>query len=184
MEGKDWAWTGALVGWRFGDLDIVLSDADALSLRRWRAAPRAAINVTAVADDKTLADISRLMTICLDIEVSAGFAEDAADAHLRRDHRAIALSLAGVAERLVSEGLAFDRDEGRAPRPRRHHATWPGFWAPIAPCRTAAFATPRSRPPRGTPTWHCVWAASPWMARHGPVPRNGRRRRTVRSCPT
>jgi ribonucleoside-diphosphate reductase alpha chain len=114
MEGKDWAWTGALVGWRFGDLDIVLSDADALSLRRWRAAPRAAINVTAVADDKTLADISRLMTICLDIEVSAGFAEDAADAHLRRDHRAIALSLAGVAERLVSEGLAFDSDEGRA----------------------------------------------------------------------
>jgi ribonucleoside-diphosphate reductase alpha chain len=113
MQGQDWALTGALLGWRFGDLDIVASEADALALRRWRSGPRAAIDVTAVGDDKALAAIARLMTVCLDIEISAGFAPDAIDAHLRRDYRPIALSLAGAAERLVSEGLAFDSATGR-----------------------------------------------------------------------
>jgi len=113
IQGQDWALTGALLGWRFGDLDIVASEADALALRRWRSGPRAAIDVTAVGDDKALAAIARLMTLCLDIEISAGFAPDAIGAHMRRDYRPMALSLAGAAERLVSEGLAFDSVTGR-----------------------------------------------------------------------
>jgi ribonucleoside-diphosphate reductase alpha chain len=114
IQGQDWALAGALLGWRFGGLDIVFSEADALALRRWRAAPRAAIDLTAVEDDKTLVAITQLMTVCLDIEISAGFAPDALDAHLRRDHRPLALCLAGIAERLVAEGLAFDSAAGRA----------------------------------------------------------------------
>jgi len=114
LAGQDWALNAALLGWRFGDLDVVFSGADAQALRRWRAAPRAALDLTALKDDRTLAAVTRLMTLCLDIEIAAGFAGDAFDAHLRRDYRPLALSLAGVAERLVSEGIAFDSDAGRA----------------------------------------------------------------------
>jgi len=51
--------------------------------------------------------------VALDIEVSAGFCKTVEDAHRRRDHRPITLALAGLAERLVTEGLAYGDSEGR-----------------------------------------------------------------------
>lgn len=103
----------ALVGWRQGDVDVSLADFDALVIRRWRAAPRAAINVTTFPDDESLKEVARLLTISLDIEVSAGFAASPTESHMRRDHRAVALCLAGIADQLVAEGLTYDSDAGR-----------------------------------------------------------------------
>jgi ribonucleoside-diphosphate reductase alpha chain len=113
LESTEQASLAALIGWRKGDVDVSLSESDALAIRRWRAAPRAAINVTRVANDDGLCETARLMTISLDIEVSAGFAHGHVEAHLRRDHRAIALSLVGIADQLVAEGLVYDSDAGR-----------------------------------------------------------------------
>ncbi len=103
----------ALAGWRQGDVDVSLSGPDAIAIRCWRAAPRAAINVTILPDDERLKEAAHVLTVSLDIEISAGFSRSASEAHLRRDYRAIALSLAGIADQLVAEGLAYDSDAGR-----------------------------------------------------------------------
>jgi ribonucleoside-diphosphate reductase alpha chain len=113
VAGGGGARDAALLGWRFGDLDLAFSEPDALALARWRAAPRAALDITIVRDG-ALPAVARMATVSLDIEVSAGFTATAEEAHLRRDHRAVALSLAGLAERLVAEGLVYDSDAARA----------------------------------------------------------------------
>ncbi len=112
-EADDPSRRAALAAWRGADLTIAFSSRDALAVAGARAAPIAAI---AVADlnDEQLADVVRLTLTALDIEVSAGFCGTAGDACLRRDRRPVVIALAGVAERLVREGLAFSEEAGRA----------------------------------------------------------------------
>jgi ribonucleoside-diphosphate reductase alpha chain len=111
--GDEGALQAALAGWRDGALTLTFSEADALALARAAAAPRAALDVGAAGDDETLSAWARVLTVCLDIEVSAGFTTMPAEACLRRDWRPVRLGLAGVAERLVSEGLAYSSRAGR-----------------------------------------------------------------------
>jgi len=102
----------ARVGWRTGDLTLAFDAADARALRLAAIAPAAALDVSVLEPAETEAAV-RILVVALDIEVSAGFTSAPADAYRRRDSRPIALTLAGVAERLVAEGLAFDSNEGR-----------------------------------------------------------------------
>ncbi|MDE2356064.1 MAG: ribonucleotide reductase, partial [Alphaproteobacteria bacterium] len=83
---------------------------------RWRsrAGPTAAINLVEAVDPARIAELAYLMVTALDIDVSVGFSETALEAYARRDHRSVALGVAGLAERLASEGLAYDSDGGRA----------------------------------------------------------------------
>ena len=104
----------ALVGWKTSRLTLAFSPLDARALIRAGIAPSAAIDVTAFGEAADLEAAVRLMVIALDIEVSVGFVAEPADAYRRRDVRPLALHLGGVAERLVSEGLAFGDAAGRA----------------------------------------------------------------------
>ena len=112
-SGVGAASSAALLGWKYGDLDLALSKQDVLSLLAWRAAPRAAIDVTAFDNDACLRQIARLVAICLDIDLSAGFVSSPVQAHLRREHRPLAISLAGLSEDLISRGLVYDSEAGR-----------------------------------------------------------------------
>jgi len=102
----------ARVGWRTGDLTLAFDAANAHALRLAAIAPAAALDVSALEPAEIEAAV-RLLVVALDIEVSVGFTVAPADAYRRRDSRPIALTLAGVAERLVAEGVAFGSDEGR-----------------------------------------------------------------------
>jgi ribonucleoside-diphosphate reductase alpha chain len=104
----------ALAAWSGADLTLVFSEADALALQRAAAGPRAALDAAALEDDLHLAAIARLLVVALDIEASAGFSETIADAYRRRDYRPVTLGLAGIAERLVAEGLAYGSPAGCA----------------------------------------------------------------------
>jgi ribonucleoside-diphosphate reductase alpha chain len=97
----------ALCAWARGGADLAFSDEDALALMRGRAAPVAALDVSRLDDETAIRQVATALTVCLDIEVSAGFCSEVAEAHVRRDWRPIRLGLAGVAERLVAEGLAY-----------------------------------------------------------------------------
>jgi ribonucleoside-diphosphate reductase alpha chain len=103
----------ALAGWR-GGLTLAFSEADALAPARAAAAPSAALDIAAVTDDAALGAYVRVLAVSLDIEVSAGFSATTAQAHLRRDFRPLRLGLAGLAERLLAEGLAYASPAGRA----------------------------------------------------------------------
>jgi ribonucleoside-diphosphate reductase alpha chain len=103
----------ALAAWAGADLTLAFSTADAETLARAEAGPRAALDVTAFARDEDLTAAVRLTLIALDLEASAGFASTAGAAHLRRDHRPVTVALAGLGERLVAEGLAFASPAGR-----------------------------------------------------------------------
>ncbi|HEY2177584.1 MAG TPA: ribonucleotide reductase [Caulobacteraceae bacterium] len=100
------------IGWKTGALTLALSVEAAQALELARIAPRAAL--MALVDPDDLAAAVRLLVIALDIEVSAGFVADPADACRRRDHRPIALCLAGVGETLTRDGLAFGAAAGIA----------------------------------------------------------------------
>jgi ribonucleoside-diphosphate reductase alpha chain len=113
IETPPAALAAAAIGWRTGRLTLALSRAEALALKRAAAAPRAAVNVFSLSDADIVA-ATRVLATALDIEVSAGFSADAVLAHRRRDDRPIIIALAGLAERLVSEGVAFGDDAGRA----------------------------------------------------------------------
>ncbi|HEY2047786.1 MAG TPA: ribonucleotide reductase [Caulobacteraceae bacterium] len=113
IEGEGCARNAALLGWR-GRLTLAFSQGDALALARSRAAPSAALDLFSLRDPADIAAAARLLAIWLDIEVSAGFCDTPANACIRRDWRPLRLGLAGVAERLVAEGLAYDSEEGRA----------------------------------------------------------------------
>ncbi len=97
----------ALAAWSRADLTLAFAESDALALERAAAGPRAALDAVASDDDAHLAAIARLLVVALDIEASVGFCDTVADAHRRRDWRPVTLALAGVAERLVAEGLAY-----------------------------------------------------------------------------
>jgi ribonucleoside-diphosphate reductase alpha chain len=112
-RGDPAAARAARIGWRDGRLTLVFSPHDAAALARVAAAPRAAVNVLELLDDQDLAAAVRLLIIALDIEISAGFCLDPVEPYRRRDHRPMVLGLAGVAERLVVEGLAFSAESGR-----------------------------------------------------------------------
>lgn len=104
----------ALAAWNGSELILAFGRADALALDRAAAGPLAAIDVTQLDDDDSLAGLARLIVVTLDLEVSAGFCTTVEDAHRRRDHRPVTLTLAGVAERLVAEGLVYGGADGRA----------------------------------------------------------------------
>ncbi len=102
----------ARLAWRSRDLTIVFDDAGAPALARGRIAPGAVIEVSALGVEALEAAV-RLVTTALDIEVSAGLCATPQAALCRRDFRPVALGLAGVAERLVADGLAFSSTAGR-----------------------------------------------------------------------
>ena len=108
------AWAGA-------DITLTASEADAGALRSARIAPRAALDVFAVCGED-LAAAARILTVALDIETSVGFCETPYDARTRRRERPLGLAVAGAAERLVVEGLAYDSDAGRARAAALHAA--------------------------------------------------------------
>ncbi|HEY1879207.1 MAG TPA: ribonucleotide reductase [Caulobacteraceae bacterium] len=103
----------AYAGWRTGALSLAFSAGDARALDLSGAAPKAALNVFGLADPEDFDAATRLLTAALDLEVSAGFVNSPLDAWRRRDHRPIGLSLAGVAETLVAEGLSYVEGAGR-----------------------------------------------------------------------
>ncbi len=114
VAGEDEAAVRAAhMGWRGRDLTLVFDPADAAALARARIAPRAAVNVPALAEDDDLEAVIRLVTVALDIESSTGFSAAAQDAYARRDHRPLAICLAGIGEHLVARGLAFGEAPGR-----------------------------------------------------------------------
>ncbi|HEY1448472.1 MAG TPA: ribonucleotide reductase, partial [Caulobacteraceae bacterium] len=104
----------ALAAWITGGLTLAFSPRDALALDRARIAPAAALNVLALSSPQDMEDAVRILVVALDIEVSAGFTVSPHDAYRRRDARPLALCLGGLAEQLVSEGLAFGGAAGRA----------------------------------------------------------------------
>ena len=103
----------AVSAWTGSDVTLAFSAADVLALERAAAGPVAVIDVTAIESERDLAAVVRLSVIALDIEASVGFCDPVVDAYRRRDHRPVTLSLAGVAERLVAEGLAYGDTRGR-----------------------------------------------------------------------
>ena len=112
MDAGPTARRAAVASWCGADVTLAFSESDALALKRAEAAPSAAINVAALETPENLAAVVRLMVIALDIEVSAGFSDGVEQAHLRRDHRPLSIVLAGVAERLVAEGLTYGAPDG------------------------------------------------------------------------
>ncbi|MDB5430696.1 MAG: hypothetical protein JWP35_1812 [Caulobacter sp.] len=98
--------SAARLAWETSGVVLTFADDDAERLGAALAAPRAAIAVTAF-EDETGFDVSafeqavRLATLALDILAQG-------------DARGVALSLAGVGDWLVSHGLAYDSDPGRA----------------------------------------------------------------------
>jgi ribonucleoside-diphosphate reductase alpha chain len=111
-EGRA-AIAAAAMGWRTGTVTIALSERDALLMAGAAIAPGAFVNLLELRDDAALETAVRQLVITLDVEVSAGFSAAPADAYRRRERRPLAISIAGLAERLVAEGLAFASDEGR-----------------------------------------------------------------------
>jgi ribonucleoside-diphosphate reductase alpha chain len=114
VAGDDAAVRAAHVGWRHGGLTLTFSPEEAEALLLARAAPRAAINVLALRRDDDLTAAATTLAVALDIENTAGFCRDAQSAYLRRQHRPRTVVLAGLAERLVAEGVSYDSDAGRA----------------------------------------------------------------------
>ena len=104
----------AALGWRSRRLTLAFGSADAVALARADIAPAAALNLLTLTDAAEIEAAARILTIALDIELSAGFCATAEAAWRRREHRPLALGVAGLAERLVAEGLAYDSDAGRA----------------------------------------------------------------------
>lgn len=113
MDGPG-ARLAAQTAWAGADLTLTFSPADAASIDLARLAARGWINLLAARGDEALIDLAALAVTALEIETSAGFLGTPEDAYARRDRRPLALGLAGLAERLVVEGLAYGAPEGRA----------------------------------------------------------------------
>jgi ribonucleoside-diphosphate reductase alpha chain len=97
----------ALAAWETGAVTLAFDRRDAEAVQRAQDAPRAA--VVAGAAPETIA----LWTLALEIETAAGFCADPAAAARRHAYRPLGLTLAGVAEHLASQGLAYGSDAGR-----------------------------------------------------------------------
>jgi ribonucleoside-diphosphate reductase alpha chain len=111
----------AHLGWKTGQITLALSADAARALALARLGPSASLDVMALSNAGDFEAAARIMVVALEIETSAGFVASPADAYRRRDHRPLSLSLAGVAERLVSEGLVYG-DPAGADRAAAIHA--------------------------------------------------------------
>ena len=118
------------LGWTTGAVTIAFNEADARTLLWDRIAPSAALDVTALAAPTDLEASVRILTLALEIDGAAGFTATPAEAYMRRDARPLSLRLAGIAETLVSEGLAYDSALGRA----RAKAIWARAHAAARSC--------------------------------------------------
>ena len=141
----------AFAAWRHGGFTVATSLDDAEALDLARIAPRAAINVLLFQQDADLKAAARTLAVALDIECAAGFSATSRAAHARRRHRPRLVVLAGVAERLVAEGLAFDSDPGRA-RAAGLHALVREM-APIGIVEDAEMALRLGGPTLGAAPW-------------------------------
>ncbi|MBS0409630.1 MAG: ribonucleotide reductase [Proteobacteria bacterium] len=103
----------AALAWRTRRLTLALGSEEAVALARAAEAPAGALNLASLTDLGDLEAAARILTVALDIEVSAGFCASAEAAWRRRERRPLALSVAGLAERLVAEGLAYAAPAGR-----------------------------------------------------------------------
>jgi len=108
------AMAAACRAWRDGDLTLVSTPAEAESLALARMGPRAAINLLALRSDDHLRAAAGVLAAALEIELSAGFHRTPQAAFLVRDRRPMAICPAGLAERLIVEGLSFDSRDARA----------------------------------------------------------------------
>jgi ribonucleoside-diphosphate reductase alpha chain len=104
----------AAAGWESGQIILAFDPRDAEAADRARLAPRAAIDVGRFWDGEALdidglAAAVRLWTVALELSLIAGPASDG----LAEAGRPLGLTLAGVAEWLVAQGLAYDSDAAR-----------------------------------------------------------------------
>ncbi len=105
----------AAAGWESDAVRLAFDPRDAEAADRARLAPRAAIDVSrcwdgATLDAEALAELARLWTVALELSLNAG-----ADGNgLIEAGRPLGLTLAGLAESLVSQGLAYDSDAARS----------------------------------------------------------------------
>jgi ribonucleoside-diphosphate reductase alpha chain len=105
----------AAAGWESGRVTLAFDPRDAEAAERARLAPRAAIDVAAFWDGEALdvdglAAAVRLWTVALELSLTVG----PAPSGLIEAGRPLGLALAGVAEWLIAQGLAYDSDAGRA----------------------------------------------------------------------
>ncbi|HZZ34786.1 MAG TPA: ribonucleotide reductase [Caulobacteraceae bacterium] len=108
----------ARIGWLSSELTLAFDEQGAHALALSRDAPRSCLNILFFLDgaevDAPLLEVAvRVLTVALDIEAAAGFCATPEAAYRRRDHRTLALGLAGVGEWLVMQGLAFAADAAR-----------------------------------------------------------------------
>jgi ribonucleoside-diphosphate reductase alpha chain len=103
----------ALAAWETGAVVLAFGRREAEAAERALHAPRAAIDVTRIPEPERLAAVVRLWTLALEIETAAGFCADPAAAARRQAWRPLALTLAGVAEHLTAQGLAYGSEAGR-----------------------------------------------------------------------
>jgi ribonucleoside-diphosphate reductase alpha chain len=160
VAGGPAASRAAQAGWRGGGLTLAFSPEDAEALLLARIAPRAAINVLALTRDADLLAAARTLALALDIENSAGFCRDAQSAYLRRQHRPRAIVLAGLAARLVAEGLDFDSDAARSRAAALHALVSQA--APVVVLEDPEMALRLGAPTLGAAPWRGprTWAES------------------------
>ncbi len=102
----------AQLAWQ-GELTLGFEDCDLAALVRAQIAPTAVISIADLAPED-VESVVRVAVTALDIEASAGLCLSPEAAYWRRDFRPISLGVAGVAERLVVEGIAYASVAGRA----------------------------------------------------------------------
>ena len=106
----------ALAAWETGSVVLAFDPRSAEAAQRAHDAPRAAINLCAfeAGDQLDLEAFHRavwLWTLALEIECASGFAPDAAAR--RHAFRPLGLTLAGVSDSLMRQGLSYASDAGR-----------------------------------------------------------------------
>jgi ribonucleoside-diphosphate reductase alpha chain len=109
----------AALAWETSSLTLAFDAADARAAQLLAIAPRGAVNLVAFEgpegdDEAGLEDAVRLAFLALDIEGRVGFLEDPTHAYWRASTRPVALTLAGLAELMVSRVLAYDTDPARS----------------------------------------------------------------------
>jgi ribonucleoside-diphosphate reductase alpha chain len=148
-----------------GEPPTVTFDADdARALLLAEAAAAGTLSVWGLADPADLRAATRLATLALDIELSAGFTVESRHAYWRRDFRPIQLAVAGLAERLVAEGLGYGDEAGRR-RAAELHATIVAAAKATAP-NHALLTGPARDPEAGLKLGGLNLDAEPWA---GPV---------------
>jgi ribonucleoside-diphosphate reductase alpha chain len=107
------------LAWETSGLTLAFDAADAGAAQLAAIAPRGALSLTPFAwpdgfDAEGLEAAIELAFLTLDIERRVGFLEHPADAYRRSMARPVALTLAGLAELLVSHALAYDSEPARS----------------------------------------------------------------------